>query len=279
MQVVSRALAVLKAVASGPDGRTASQIAKDLKLPLASVHRLLTTLAAERYVVRVPETKQFFLGPAARSFVKLATAPNVLVPPPAAVIEASRRSNETVFLTELISGSAVCVALAESTRPLRLFVQVGESLPFHAAASARVLLAYQPEVVARHLLRASAMDHFTPMTLDSEDAVLSRLKTIRQLGYDTCDSELDPAVWAASAPVFESAGRVRWSVTLAAAKAGMTEPDSMYHGICMVREAAGQLSRSLGYVPGDGPGGAQGNAPDAVAVPQPAAAQGPPKTD
>ncbi|HET6356868.1 IclR family transcriptional regulator [Streptomyces sp.] len=248
MQVVVRALHVLRALAPKSKGATLQELHEELDIPVGSLHRLLATLAKEDFVTRSVVNRRYFLGPTARQLAEQNPHQSaLLVTPHRAVVTAAEASGETVFLTELIGDRAVCVALSEGRHPLRLFVRIGQEMPLHAAASGRSLLAYRPEPDVRSLLTQRALTSFTAETPVTVDDVLTHLTLVRARGYDVCDDELDRGVWAVASPVFTSTGAVAASVTLAAAGSRMRDPLTRATAIQTVLTAARDLSTELGF--------------------------------
>jgi DNA-binding IclR family transcriptional regulator len=261
MQVVVRALAVLRALAFRSKGATLQELHEELGIPIGSLHRALTTLIEEDFVTRSPANKRYFLGPVARQLAEQDTDQTaLLVTPHPAVTGAAEATGETVFLTELIGDRAVCVALVEGRHPLRLFVRIGQDMPLHAAASGRTLLAHLREPIARRLLESRPLTAFTPDTPATVEEVLEHLALIRARGYDVCDDELDREVWAVAAPVFSSTGRVAASVTMAAAGSRMRDPQAREAALRIVLAAARTLSEELGFAGSTGPDSQAGEA-------------------
>jgi len=227
-----------------PGGRTLREISDALAIPIATVHRLMAVLADNEFVVRTGDSKRYSLGPAALSLAQGVRRVTAVARPP--MDRLSERSQETVFLTELVGQRAVCVAMVEGTRPLRLFVRIGQELPVHAAASARALLAFAPERQVDEVLSANELTRFTDETPESVASVKSVLAEIRKRGYDVCDQELDPNVCAISAPVRAADGSVIASVTLAAPIDRM-DPLSRKRDIALLKECADEISAGLGY--------------------------------
>ncbi|MBT2395724.1 IclR family transcriptional regulator [Streptomyces sp. ISL-100] len=248
MQVVVRALQVLRALAPKTRGATLQELHDELGIPTGSLHRLLVTLSREEFVTRSEVNRRYFLGPIARQLAEQNQHQSaLLVTPHRAVVAAAETSGETVFLTELIGGRAVCLALSEGCHPLRLFVRIGQEMPLHAAASGRALLAYRPETEIRALLGQRELVAFTEETPVTVDDVLVHLSVVRARGYDVCDDELDRGVWAVSAPIFTSTGAVVASVTLAAACSRMRDPVDRAAAVHTVLTAARDLSAELGH--------------------------------
>jgi IclR family acetate operon transcriptional repressor len=248
MQVVVRALRTLTALAENPSGLSQAALHDLLAIPTGSMHRVLATLVAEAFVTRSPLSRVFVLGPAARQLGATGQPRSRLVPTSALLTQAAERTGETVFLTELIGADAVCVSLAESIHPLRLFVHIGQSMPLNAAASARVILAFQDDAVARDILRARPLTVYTGATPTSEEDLTAHFEAIRQRGYDVCDSELDSHVWAVAAPVFDADNSVRYSLALAAAEGRVADPVAKARAIETVLSTARALSETQGFV-------------------------------
>jgi len=242
-------LSVLRLLAGAPRGLALAEISHQLGMPLASSHRVLGVLESERFTSRSPTNRRYFLGPAARELGRIDLArESPLVAAHEAVARAGRSSGESVFLCELTGNRVVCVAMAESAHPLRLYVHVGQQLPLHAAAAARVLLAARPRSEARALLIAAApLTAFTEETPTTVEEVLARLDGITERGYDTCDSELDRNVWAVSVPVHSSTGEVVASVTLGAPGHRMSDDAQRTAAREIVADAAAEMGADLGW--------------------------------
>ncbi|MFI5911842.1 IclR family transcriptional regulator [Dactylosporangium sp. NPDC051541] len=216
MQPVVRTLHVLRAVAFAPNGITLQELSRQLGIPVGSMHRMLKVLATEQFIVRSEASKRYFVGPATRDLVsaggRAATATTIVHP---ALSKLGAATGETAFITEFVEHRAVCVSLVTGRHRLRLFVHVGQEMPLHAAASARVLLSDLNDDEAAALLDRRPLLPYTPDTPRTTAEALRRLAVIRQRGYDVCDQELDPGVWAVAAPVRQADGRMCAAVSLA----------------------------------------------------------------
>jgi DNA-binding IclR family transcriptional regulator len=249
MQVVIRALSILKLIGSSPLGLSLTEISTIVQLPITSAHRTLADLESEDFVRRSKSNHRYFLGPAASQLSQSqASRQSPLVAPHPAVTRASVESGETVFLAEVLRADVVCLALAESRHALQLFVRVGHTMPLHAAASARVLLAWKNPETVRALIGAKPLVAYTSDTPTTADQVLERLALIRQRGYDVCDSELDSHVWAVSAPVHSSTNDVVASVTLVAPAQRMVTAKDRRRSIGVVLKASAAMAADLGFV-------------------------------
>lgn len=246
MQVVVRALKVLRHLGVHREGQTLQELSDALETPVATMHRLLAVLVGQEFVARSEETKQYTLGPSSLALAQGVRRVADVARPQLRGLSAA--TGETVFVTELVGDRAVCVALEEGTRPLRLFVRIGQELPMHAAASARALIAFLDETKVDGILGSRDLARFTDETPSTVSAVRAHLNDVRERGYDTCDQELDPNVWAVGAPIRDSSGAVVASVSLAS-PADRMDSVTRKRVIGLVGEAADAISASLGHIP------------------------------
>jgi IclR family acetate operon transcriptional repressor len=248
VQTVLRTLGVLRALSENSRGLTLQELSDALGIPVSSLHRLLAVLHAERYVERESTGRRYSIGPAVRELTDSAPgAGSVLSSPHEALILAAQKSGETMFATELLGDRAICVALVEGQRPLRLFVNVGQEMPLHAAASARTVIAGLSDTELRRILAGIHMPAFTASTPTSVPEVMAHVAMVRERGYDICADELDYNVWAVAAPVRRADGQVFASVTLAAPVDRYRDPAARDSARQLVLDAAGQIAQDMGY--------------------------------
>lgn len=246
MQLVRRTLSVLQYLAGHAEGATLVEISGALTQPQPTVHRLLAVLVDEEFVVRSAD-KKYSLGPAVLS---LSRSPRTVADLARPYMESLRVSTgETSFLTEMVGRRAVCTAIVEGTRALRLFVRVGQAMPVHAAASARAILAFLPDDEVHTVLATDELIRYTDGTLMTRDLVLAELTNVRQRGYDVCDEELDRNVMAISAPVHSADGQVSASLTIAAPR-DRVDDLTQERWIRDLLVATKEVSRESGYADG-----------------------------
>jgi IclR family acetate operon transcriptional repressor len=247
LAVLARALQLVNALAEQTDGIGVNQLSAKLGEPPATVHRMLTALCVEGVVRQDDHSKRYRLGPItlrwAQAFLKQDTTASAAQP---FLDELRSRIAESVFLTELVSDHAVCVATAESPRPLRFFMRVGQRMPWHAAASARAILAYRSDGEARRLLKVERIRRFTVATPIRLTEVMQQIKEVRAKGVATCDEELEVGVTALAAPVRDVTGEVIASVSVVAPSQRLSG-DARRTVITEVLSTARRISEVLGY--------------------------------
>ncbi|TDE14371.1 IclR family transcriptional regulator [Jiangella asiatica] len=248
MNVVIRTLNVLTLVGESRDGVSLTEVSERLGYPLATAHRLLKVLADEEFIRRDPVTLEYHPG---RRLLRLSSVTRRETLGATAELNMktlSERFNETVMLTQLIDRRAVCVALVESRRPLHLSVKIGQAVPLHAAASARVLYSGYDDDAIRALLDGHDFVRLMPSTPSTIEEVLAHVENIRRYGYDVCDNEFDFDIWAASAPVRDDTGAIVAAVTLTATQDRSVPAQRRHEIIQAVVSTAEDITLAIGGV-------------------------------
>ena len=128
---------------------------------------------------------------------------------------------------------------------------VGLSVPLHASALGKVLLAYGAAQLPK-----GPMQRCTERTITAESSLRAELATVRARGYAVTDEELEPGLIALAGPVFRYDGTVVAAMSVSAPTSRMTREAVANAARRCVEEAAG-LSSALGYRPRPRPGTAK----------------------
>jgi DNA-binding IclR family transcriptional regulator len=227
---------------------SAQEISDRLDLPLSTTYKYLESLQEKGFLVRNRETKNyelglmlFRLGNVTGSRMKLV---NIALPHMKAL---SAGSGETVLLTVISGREVVCVERVETDGRIRVSLERGSSLPLHAGASSKILLAYQEESFLDALLcEHPSLVKFTERTVIDPVLLKQELLTIRRQGFAFSDQEVDVGVRALGSAVFNHRAEVVAGLSIAAPGERMND-DALPGLIRLVREAAEKVSRDLGY--------------------------------
>ncbi len=249
MHVVERTLQVLDALSGQSDSVSGVQLGQQLGLPASTLHRLLAVLVKHGFAVQEADSRRYRLGPAvlslSQAYLRRNPLTSVALPH---LAQLRSRVQETVFLTALVGDDAMCIATAESPRPLQFFMHPGRRMPYHAAAAARAILAYRSDEEALRLLCGEVLERFTPSTPTTVEQVLSELQAVRQEGVAVCAEEMEIGVTAISAPVRDAAGVSIASVTVVA-PSGRLWGAERRGAAEAVQDTAQAISEALGYRP------------------------------
>ena len=204
----TRALRVLRFLASQPDPVPLDRIMRACDLPRSTAYHLLNTMVAEGFVVHLEEERRYGLGVAAfevgSGYSRQEPLQRISRRLLAGLVDATRQSAHLAVL----HGRDVLYVVEERApgRP-PLVTDVGVRLPAHLTASGRAILAALPPAQVRALYpdRSAFVErHGTgPESLSSLRALLGET---RQRGYATEEGEVTPGFASVAAPVLDHNG-------------------------------------------------------------------------
>jgi DNA-binding IclR family transcriptional regulator len=230
---------------SQPEWST-TRIARELDLPVPTVHRILAGLRRLGYVSQHEETRRFRLGMAALSLGERARTLADLRPVAIGPLRRlSDATGETALLTVLSPARdrSVCLERVETSQPLRLSVQPGRQLPLHAGASQKALLAFMSaDEIDR--LTAQPLERLCTATITSRPALRRELTAIRARGWSSSSEETNVGVWGLAVPVLSGADVV-CAVGIAGPSPRLTV-ERVRRDVRLTHEAATVIGRELG---------------------------------
>lgn len=173
-QVISRAAAVLRALAEDNSGQSLGQIAKKTDLPRTTVHRIVAALEAQQLAATTPAGVR--LG---QALVRLAASAHTdVVAAARPFVEAlGRRLRETVDLCVFRGQHAVSVDQFASDQELRVVAAVGTAYPIHCTAHGKALLARLDDAALEELLGAR-LERRTASTITARKDLLAQLAEV-----------------------------------------------------------------------------------------------------
>jgi len=245
-QVLERTFGILEVFTESQPEWSTTGIARELGLPVPTVHRILGALKRLGYVSQHAETRRFRLGLAALSLGErartLADLRPVAIGPLRRLSEAT---GETALLTVLTPARdrGVCLERVETSQPLRLSVQPGRQLPLHAGASQKALLAFMPQDEIDRLT-AQPLERFCTATITSRTALRRELVAIRARGWSGSYEETNVGVWGIAVPVL-SAADVVCAVGIAGPSPRLSD-ERVRRDVGLTHEAASVIGRALG---------------------------------
>jgi len=201
----TRALRVLRYLASQPDPVALDAIARACGLPRSSAYHLVTAMVAEGFVVHLADDHRYGLGVAAfevgTGYARQAPLQRIARRPLAELVDRTQQSAHLAVL----HGRDVLYVLEERApgRP-PLVTDVGVRLPAELTASGRAVLAHLPAAQVRALYPSAAAfvdRHGTgPGTLSALRAVLTET---RARGHALEEGEVTPGLSSVAVAVLD----------------------------------------------------------------------------
>jgi DNA-binding IclR family transcriptional regulator len=245
-ETATRVADVLMLFTDGPDSLGVSAIARSLGVSKPVVHRTLSSLVGRGFLVSDPRTREYSLGPSLASLGARALRESGLR---TAALPVMRRlhelTGETVTVSARVPGGRVYLDQVESTREIKMTVELGRRFPLHAGSSSTCILAFLPEV-EREAFLSSPHEALTAKTLIDPDELRARLATVRASGIAQSDGERQAGAGSVAAPVFGFDGEVVGSVSVCGPAYRM-HAETRAGIIPHLRAAADEVSRALGW--------------------------------
>lgn len=245
IRAVERAAAILKAFSPITPSLGVSELARRLALHKSTVHRLLTTLEHEGFIVQDAGGRYrlglqlFELGSLvvnSMELQKIARGP---------LEEVHRACGETVHLAILDEGEVVYIDKIESTHQLRMHSLIGRRSPAHCTGLGKVLLAWLPAPALDQIIRRG-LRTYTSRTISSPDTLRNHLALVRQRGYAIDDGEHEELIRCAAAPVFDHTGAVVAAVSIASVGVDV-ESARFKEYVRLVQSCTQAISQALGH--------------------------------
>jgi DNA-binding IclR family transcriptional regulator len=246
IQVVDRAVALLRAIAMLPPGQaTLHRVAAEVGLNRSTAWRIIATLEDNGLVER--RDGGYAVGLAAAQLANAVSVDGFL-----------RRAKPVIGWLAEVSGETSTLAVV---RRLGLYYVdqassiagvsedwFGRQIPLHASSAGKAFLAALSDREVLDLVPAR-LDRYTRHTITSREALIQELHGIRSTGYAQVQGELEPTTNGVAAPVCDADGRPVAVVTLWGDDVAV--PASRLGALgAMVVEAAAKLERLVGRADG-----------------------------
>ena len=221
-----------------------TEISRSMKLPKATVYRILNTLEEVEWLVKNPETGKYRLGfeilTMALSVRNQYEHKDIILKK---MTELKQKINESVILSVFAKGHGICIERVDSDNQLRLMSLPGQLIPLHAGATGKVLLAFAPEDQAKAVLEGN-LESYTALTPTNKELLSLQIAEIQKNGYAVSEGETDSGVSAIGVPIFDGRGNSIYGLSIAGPTERIREKGVGFL-IGTLKDAAKQISSSL----------------------------------
>jgi DNA-binding IclR family transcriptional regulator len=187
IQVIGRAIAVLKACESLGPGLSLGDIARHVALPRSTVQRIVQALAQGGFITADGRSKSIALGPELLAMGAEATANVVEIAHPI-LKSLAEQTGETVDLARFNRDHMVFVNQVPGAHRLQAVSAVGDVFPMHCTANGKAALARLSDSQLQRALPKN-LQHFTPNTIREFPKLLTDLTRIKESGIAVDNEE------------------------------------------------------------------------------------------
>ena len=245
---IEKILDILKGFSQEHEEFTADEISRRYKIPLSSTYKYLDILLKKGFVAKNFDTKKFGIGLTLFKLGNLFHA-NIRLTEIALpyMRSLSELSGETVILTVIHGWESMCIEKVESTKRLKFSVARGATLPLHAGASSKILLAYQENTFVNAFVKTAELTALTKNTITDCDLLNKELRAIRKQGVAISDGEADLVAIAVAAPIFDHQGKILAGISIVAPRERISQKN-VSEIIEMVKDTTKKISNEIGYI-------------------------------
>src|SRR5215469_5851582 len=220
-----------------------NQVARDMGLSRSTVHRMLATLSYHQFVEQDDDSRGYRPGPVLVHIgLSVVSKLDLVQLSHSALVELRDRTRETTHLGILRGDTDVLyLDSVESEQVVRTGSRIGWTLPAHATASGKALLAERTDEEISALYSAGLPAGPTSRALTSMGELLEQVAEVRRLGYSANYGESEADVAAVAATVRDKRGRPRCALVVTAPLSRVDEA-----WVKTAAAAAMQVARDLG---------------------------------
>ena len=243
-----RTLQVLQAFAAAPHRFGLAELGKRLGTEKNQLYRSLKTLEQAGFL-ETDEDGRFALTPllhvlSAASAPRQQSVGDVARPYLDDLVAETR---ESVNLFVRAGELAVCVDRRDSPHQVRLASVLGISVPLHAGAVPKAMLAFLPQGLQEQVLaQLATLPRYTEKTVLDPNALQRELTQIRTRGYSLSDEDYDASARGVGAPIFDQHGEVVAGLSVGGPSFRVSDDDLTTFAQLITRVAM-SVSRRLGY--------------------------------
>jgi DNA-binding IclR family transcriptional regulator len=205
IQVITRAISVLRALEGEPEGLSLGQIGERVGLARSTVQRIVDALRGEQFVISASPTSGVRLGPALIRLGASAIVEFDQVTRPI-IAALSQATGETVDLSVLKGKAAIFTDQIQGSHRLRAVSAIGETFPLHCTANGKALLSVLPPEKVSQLLR-DPLPRLTRNTITKRADLLKSIEACRRTGISIDDEEHTEGISALGFGFIDPMGR------------------------------------------------------------------------
>lgn len=234
-----RTLAILELLGRYREGRTASEIARELGLPHNSVSRIIETMHLRGWLYRREDDRRFTLTNRVADLTRPQVNDKSLVLCAWEALKHLRdQSGETAQLVTLSEHQVLVLEQCESDQAIKVTGRVGLRVPAYSSAPGKAILARLPDTELERFFSQVKMKAFTPTTCATQQDLLSSLQQTKERGYATDLAEGLEGIHCVAAVILDSYQYPIAAFTVIAPSFRLPESRFAEIGECCVEAAA-----------------------------------------
>ena len=244
----SRGFKLLSIICKSTTPLSLSELSKQSDLSISTIQRLTYTLQHMDLLDRDHRTKKFKIGPEMIT-LSFTVIDNLVLKKIAYpyMQELNGKINEVVALAVFSGTQVILVESTETRQILNVSTSGGVSIPFHATASGKAMLAFLPEAEVDTLLGKLNFEKFTENTITSLKAFKAELPKVRECGFASAIDENSYGLSAVAAPIRGNDGTVLAALTVLVPTVRVSKQKLINEYGPQVAKTAQRISFDMGF--------------------------------
>jgi DNA-binding IclR family transcriptional regulator len=243
MQTIDRIMQVIEIVSNvKEDGITITELTQQTKLPLATLHRMLSSLIEHRLIVQDNETKKYQLGNVWLEFgLQLYDRFDYVATIRPELDRLANIVNESVYLSKPIGTEAMVIERIDApNNRIRIVDQLGMRIPMHIGAANKSMLACMSKAQIHDCVKKA----LTPKEMEG---LFEKLLVIQANGYAISYEEKTEGTASIAAPIRQRNGEVLGAVSIGVLQFTLNEERIEFLKQELLQTTA-RISQQLGFL-------------------------------
>lgn len=247
--IIQRSFNILEELSSHPTGRTLSELATAMDIPLSATHRLLADLVECGYVYKDERYGEFMLTMQVVSLgLRYLSASGIVDVAQPMLERLATQSRELVRLAMVERDQLIFVAKAQgATQGLRYDPEMGQPVTLSCSAAGFAWLSTKTEDEALRLVTKQGLGDpadYGPAAPATLKALMTQVRATRKRGYAVTVNVFLPAMSSMAAPVYGPKGDVLAMLIVAGPMNRLTEArmEALGQALLDTAEALGRAS-------------------------------------
>lgn len=224
-----------------------TEIARELGMSKAAVHRILASLRSRGFIDLIEDTRRYALGTSSLALgltclsqldIKSLAAPELA--------SLSRATNETATLSIRSGFERLYVDQVIPNREIVMSVAMGVTHPLHAGSSSKAFLAWMPETEIVQFLKRK-LKAVTPATPTDPAKIIYELRQIRTRGFSQSVGERQVGSASIAAPIFDRSGTPIAVISICGPSDRFKS--ELSRCVPLLLDSSARLSKRMGYFP------------------------------
>ncbi len=242
MQLIDRTLQTITVLNDYPEGVSVGELSERLSLPVSTVHRILSSLKENQYVVQDMKTRLYRLSYLVLSFgANMRMTDTLLLTARPEMELLSKQVGKLVVLAVRIGNEVMCAQSVSAVENYPYLTRVGYRYPMHISAAGIVFLSGMSPQEQKDLI-AWTYEHYPDFTPEAEAFLYKEIARVKKEGFTITDVMTIKRLKAVSAPIIDGLGNIVSALVISVLSDDERE---LMDSAAYLMEATYRISKSL----------------------------------